>query len=352
MPKRRAFTLVELLVTIVIIMMLTAIAIPVLAPALAGRRQREASREVTSYFAQARDTAMSTGRATGVMLERFTGAGNASTSALIKAGLPAPTPVPEMCLTLWQVEVPPPYSGDTLYSRALVVGGFGSGAIAGLGTPGGGAPEGFGLVRIGDYIKFNAQGHQYQIISGAIESDSNIPYNSTTMRYLAPPTSANPWQIVPTGGTTALVPDFPLGVPYQIMRQPVKTSTPPLQLPEGIVVDLAASGMMPASTTPITPFGLSFCPLDDTNANQPFFPNDVIPVVVLFSPTGSVERIACSGPDASGQPTPYALPPTTPIFLLLGQRDKVPAANSAGAENWRDPTNLWITIFPQNGLVT
>ncbi|MBX9790781.1 MAG: prepilin-type N-terminal cleavage/methylation domain-containing protein [Pirellulales bacterium] len=355
--NRPGFTLVELLVTLVIIMMLTAIAVPVLAPALAGRRQREASREVTSYFALARDTAMRTGRATGVMLERFTGAGNASAKALIAAGLP-PTPVPEMCLTLWQVEVPPPYSGDTLYSRAFVLGGFGVGQIAAIVTPGSSVPEAYGLVRIGDTIKFNTQGHLYQIIGGT--PDTTISPNPTGL--LAPPTPGAPWTIMPIGGTTAFVPSFALGVPYQIMRQPVKTSAPPLQLPEGIVVDLAASGMTPQWTGSVPPyagfnpanvaFTASFCPLDATGAPQ--FPSDSIPIIVLFSPTGSVERMAFSGPNPSNasQPMPFAVPPTTPIFLLLGQREKVPAASNVNNENWRDATNLWITIFPQTGLVT
>jgi len=348
--KAAGFTLVELLVTLVIIMMLTAVAVPVLAPALAGRRQREASREVTSYFTLARDTAMRTGRATGVMLERFTGAGNASAKALILAGQPL-TPVPEMCLTLWQVEVPPPYSGDTLYSRALV--GLdpndGLTKIWSLGTT---QSEGYGLVRIGDYIKFNTQGHQYQILNGTI--DTSISPNP--LGFLAPPLQNSPWVIVPVGGTTALPPVFiPTALPYQIMRQPVKTSTPPLQLPEGIVIDLASSGTTPASTA--TTFATtfltsSFCPLDLSNSNQPQFPTDVIPIVVLFSPTGSVERIAFSGPDASSQPTPYAMPPTTPIFFLVGQREKIPAAGNANNENWRDPTSLWISIFPRTGLVT
>ncbi len=350
--KAPGFTLVELLVTLVIVMMLTAVAVPVLAPALAGRRQREASREVTSYFTLARDTAMRTGRATGVMLERFTGAGNASAKALIQAGQPL-VPVPEMCLTLWQVEVPPPYSGDTLYSRAFVTGGLGGGAIMALGTPGSAVPEAYGLVRIGDTIKFNTQGHQYQILSGTV--DTTISPNP--LGFLAPPTNSNPWTIVPVGGTTPFVPSFPLGVPYQIIRQPVKTSAPPLQLPERIVIDLASSGTTPPSTgtTFATTFlTSSFCPLDMGNGNQPQFPLDVIPIVVLFSPAGTVERIAFSGPSPSDptQAMPYAMPPTTPIFFLLGLREKVPAAGNANNENWRDPTSLWITIFPRTGLVT
>ena len=350
--KAPGFTLVELLVTLVIVMMLTAVAVPVLAPALAGRRQREASREVTSYFTLARDTAMRTGRATGVMLERFTGAGNASAKALIQAGQPL-VPVPEMCLTLWQVEVPPPYSGDTLYSRAFVSGGLGGGAIMALGTPGSAVPEAYGLVRIGDTIKFNTQGHQYQILSGTV--DTTISPNP--LGFLAPPTNSNPWGIVPVGGTTPFVPSFPLGVPYQIIRQPVKTSAPPLQLPERIVIDLASSGVTPPSTTPFSLAGASFCGLDLANSNQPYLPLDVIPIVVLFAPSGSVERVAFSIPDrAVPDPAAIALPvaqaPTAPIFFLLGLREKVPAAGNANNENWRDPTSLWITIFPRTGLVT
>lgn len=351
------FTLVELLVTLVIIMMLTAVAVPVLAPALVGRRQREASREVTSYFTLARDTAMRTGRATGVMVERFTGAGNASASAMIKAGLPGATPIPEMSVTLWQVEVPPPYSGDTLLSRATVIGGFGRGAITFLGTSG--ISEGLDLVRLGDYIKFNTQGHQYQIVGLVDGSGADLAL--PTSFYLPLPAPNAFWKIVPVGGTTALVPSFG-GVPYQIMRQPVRTSTPPLQLPEGIVIDLASSGVTPPWTGPPQPWAgttadtssltLSFCPLDTSNA--PVFQSDVIPIVVLFSPTGSVERIAVSGPNPSlpGQTLPYALPPTAPIYFLLGLREKVPAAGSANNENWRDPTSLWITIYPRTGLVT
>ncbi len=335
--RSRGFTLVELLVTLVIIMMLTAIAVPVLAPALAGRRQREASREVTSYFAQARDTAMRSGRATGVMLERFTGAGNASTKALVNAGLP-PNPVPEMCLTLWQVEVPPPYSGDMLNSRATVMGGFGSGAITALGSPG----EGIDMVRIGDYVKFNTQGHQYQILGLIDGSGNQLP--PPTTQFLPPPQTNSFWQIMPVGGTTAFVPDFQLGVPYQIIRQPVKTSTPPLQLPEGIVVDLAASG----ASTPVT----NFCITDQTNAS--LFPLDTSAIIVMFSPSGGVERLYCSLQVANPNvaPVPHLQPPIGPIFFLLGQRERIPSANNQTEENWRDPTSLWITIFPQTGLVT
>jgi hypothetical protein len=266
-----------------------------------------------------------------------------------------------MCLTLWQVEVPPPYSGDTIYSRATVVGGYGAGAITFFGTASN--QEGYELVRLGDYIKFNTQGHQYQIVGLVDGSGVDLPLPTTF--YLPvpqPQPNALFWKIVPVGGTTALVPSF-AGVPYQIMRQPVKTSTPPLQLPEGMVIDLAASGMTPPWTGPAQPWTgtpadttsltVSFCPLDTSNA--PIYRNDAVPIVVLFSPTGSVERIAVSGPNPSDptQTMPVALPPTAPVFFLIGQRDKVPAAQQLpNTENWRDPASLWLTIFPRTGLVT
>ena len=53
----RGFTLVELLVVVLILLLITGISIPLIAPALQGRHVREASRLVNSYFAVARDTA-------------------------------------------------------------------------------------------------------------------------------------------------------------------------------------------------------------------------------------------------------------------------------------------------------
>jgi hypothetical protein len=139
------------------------------------------------------------------------------------------------------------------------------------------------------------------------------------------------------------------------MRQPVKTSTPPLQLPEGIVIDLASSGITPPSANPFSPTGTTFCALD--SANQPYVLTDSIPVIILFSPTGSIERVAYSEadrplPDPAATARPVAQAPTAPIFFLLGLREKIPSAVNTNNENWRDPTSLWITLFPQTGLVT
>src|SRR5215218_2876142 len=65
------FTLIELLLVVVILLVITAISIPVIGPSLEGRHIREASRQVNSYFAVARDTALRNGRPVGVMIQRF-----------------------------------------------------------------------------------------------------------------------------------------------------------------------------------------------------------------------------------------------------------------------------------------
>ena len=88
---RSGVTLLELLVVILILLMITAAAIPLIAPALDNRRMREASRLASTFISGARSRAIQTGRETGVQLLRFNGNPYATTLAY--------------------VEVPPPYGG-------------------------------------------------------------------------------------------------------------------------------------------------------------------------------------------------------------------------------------------------
>ncbi|MFZ5831102.1 MAG: prepilin-type N-terminal cleavage/methylation domain-containing protein, partial [Planctomycetota bacterium] len=99
-PYRRGMTLIELLVVITIIVIVLGAALPALQPALEGRAVREAARSVSVYLGSARNRALETGRPCGVVLMR----------AIEEGG----------CDRLSQVEIPPPYAGDTMESTVRV----------------------------------------------------------------------------------------------------------------------------------------------------------------------------------------------------------------------------------------
>jgi prepilin-type N-terminal cleavage/methylation domain-containing protein len=69
--RRRGFTLVELLTVVSIILLLTAVVIPIALPSLEGRQKREAARQLNSFIVGARTRARQTGRPVGVWLERY-----------------------------------------------------------------------------------------------------------------------------------------------------------------------------------------------------------------------------------------------------------------------------------------
>ncbi len=191
---RYGFTLIELLVVITILLMVTAAAIPIMAPALENRRLREASRLVASFIQGARSRAIQTGRPVGVRFERFN-------------GLP-------FAMRLTYVEVPPPYSGDTPTSMMLV---SPSGQITGFLNSV--DTQWQNLVRVGDTVTLGYHGMTY-----VISSVSGVSYGQTIS---TAPSSSNPWQLATTNGNPINLPaGYGNGVPFQIIRQPVRSHQP------------------------------------------------------------------------------------------------------------------------------
>jgi prepilin-type N-terminal cleavage/methylation domain-containing protein len=225
---RGAFTLIEMLIVISILMILAGAAANVMRPALDGRRIREAARAVNVYLSSARNRAMETGRPCGVILRRFN-----NTAAV---------------MNLDQCEVPACYSGE-LESSTATVSSNGSTVTANLGA----APPA-GVVNSGDLIQFNYQGPLYKIDS---------PGATITASLYSSQDQAIPW----TGQS----------VPYRIFRSPSKASVmslqaQPLQLPAASIVDLNASSI---DGTPPLLFSTS------TTAD----------VMITFAPNGSVDRV-------------------------------------------------------------
>ncbi|HWB11614.1 MAG TPA: type II secretion system protein [Pirellulales bacterium] len=90
---RRGVTLIELLVVIMIMLMITAITIPVIAPSIKNREVREAARMIDVFINGAKTRALQSGHIYGVMIERVPGQPNAA-------------------VTLSYCEQPDPYTGD------------------------------------------------------------------------------------------------------------------------------------------------------------------------------------------------------------------------------------------------
>lgn len=333
----RGVTVLELLIVMTILLMITASTIPFVLPAVQNRRMRESSRLVSTYISSARSRAIETGRPVGVQFQRFN-------------ALP-------LAYTLSYVEVPPPYSGESAAASCQV---SNSGSIqANVGVLANFNPA---QIRVGDQIQFNFQGPRYTItgpdlgmmLDGIIDSPPDSMTPTTLTLGPLPAGVRAPWTATPVRAT------------YQIFRQPVGSSMPPLQLPEGICVDLHSSGIGSSGVFPI-PETPPILPADWTTKTPLTFDP-----IVMFGPNGSFEWVYVA-PDRLNAAVPVR--PSGPVFFLIGRRDLMAdvSKNSPQVdENLFDPRdprlmpmppptpaptfgyleNFWVTISPQTGLVT
>ena len=312
-------TLIELLIVMAIMLMVTAAAIPMIVPATRNRQMRESVRLVNSYIAGARARAIETGRPVGVMFERFNGQ--------------------NFSMNLSYVEVPLPYSGDTVNSRVLVSGGEITSFVSGDALW-------QNQIRYGDLVKLNYRGESFILTSTTTPPDTKVGRVVTTA-----PGGTDRWYLYSTisGGIPSNLPQSysnSPGTPFQIFRQPVRSSAAPLQLPEGIVVDLQLSGI---GLGPSGIFG---------NINTGTTPPTYNPVtwnpIVMFSPNGAVSSVHMS----QGM-----LRPNSPIYFLMGRRELMHDVSKSGYdENLYDPNttnpenqylqNFWISIANTTGTVT
>lgn len=346
---RHAFTLIELLVVIAILLMITAAAIPIMVPAMSGRKTREAARITSSFFGAARARAIENGRPVGVLVERYRFPNSTPTSS-----------DPRYSLVLSMIEVPEPWAGDYLNSQISITP---KGCLAGFVTNDSGWMQ--AKIRPGDQVKVDYRGRVYTLFageafndldgnntysngepyvdadgdgsytpaaSGLLDSDGNfaLPPNLTsdpkqlwTLGCLDPGAPLQPALGPQSLGTTARG--------FQIIRQPTRSSSPPVQLPDDLIIDLEMSGAygIPSWTSAFT--------------DQP---------AVIFAPNGSVSWVY----DGS---TPKR--PLGPIFFLIGRRDLMRDVTPNGQDLnlGNDPQqanvglkNLWVGIGHQTGLIT
>ena len=333
--------MLELLVVLIILLMVTAAAIPIMAPALDNRRMREAARMTSTFINGARSRAIQTGREVGVQLIRFNGQPYA--------------------IQMAYVEVPPPYGGDVTGATVTIQ--EDASPTDSVGPPIGtnlvngtylrltfvAGSFNYNLVRVRDQIQLNYQGPRYTIIGPDADSDgvvdSSLGYIFAAL-WSTTTTTTQPW---PWGAA-------PIDrIAYQIFRQPTRSSDTPMQLPEGVVIDLMYSGEGTAGY-----WGGGTINQPDqwqTNPPVPFDP------IITFTPNGAVGHVGTTDLHRPGGI----------IYLLVGRRELVPdAATVKGSGNPplnedknvfdSDPVNtepdnaylrnFWIAIGYQTGQVT
>ena len=389
-------TLIELLIVIVILTTLVAAAIPILSPSSNDRRIREASRAINTYITAAQTKAMELRRPVGVALKKL----SADTGSANDNGV---------CLELYQVEQPPTFTGFDETSAVRI--------SLDQATPNqvriqfvrrgnmynrdqDQLPDGWdrdeippGVFRRGDRIKvagnlyrfsdttpdLNASGF-YQTNSGEpdgvlfaqVENDSgqmlSFVFDHTGFRVKPVANQA--------GRVAMLRENFPVGalptvgVPpfwsepavYKILRQPSPTSAEPYQLPEGIAIDLRASG----DSRDVYHNAEHQQPIDRNN-NQ-------TPIMIMFTPEGTVHRVVLNvGPGLSGYDNIISDPVVSSIFLLIGPRENIPVAHWTSDNtlkqvginqltnteleelktsiNWLNTESRWVAIGAQSGRV-
>src|SRR6476660_1917264 len=106
--RRPAFTLLASLIVVTIILILLAVALPLIRYSLDESKVREASRQLSSHLSLAKSRASSSGRPCGLWLIGE------------QVGNPNATPGSFQTTQLFVAEVPAAYAGDILEARVVV----------------------------------------------------------------------------------------------------------------------------------------------------------------------------------------------------------------------------------------
>jgi len=302
-PRRRsAFTLIEMMVVILLIVLMTSILIPVLSSASDVRRAREGARVLSTLINAAQMQASVSGRGSAVWIQRLK---NSSGAAINSSA----------AMELVLADVPPPYLGDTLSSTANVSTGSVVTFTNGTGSP----PPNLTAAGIqnGDLIRFSYRGEFYVLTS----------------------IGANVWSIAPLDSTQA----YPVNgnLPFQIYRRPIKSLASAVQLTDGVAIDLGFSGA--DFNTSGTNFNFQFSAAS----------GDAGQIIITFSPTGALDLVYIVS-STTGSASVFR--PLSGVYLLVGKIEKIPpqaqSAQNPYPANWQDFDCRWVGIGRQTGLVT
>ncbi len=405
---RRGLTLIELLVSIVILVTVLGAVIPVISPNNDARRIRQGARQIQSMFVQAQSLAAREGRPYGIAF-RETGTDADGDGDYDDLDGDGNIDGDATALEAYFISEPKPYTGFSEYSRVrLLPRGADpndpvlmqfvlAGPPTGQPFPNDLVDDQFppNLIRRGARIEVG--GVVYRMIDpdqfgddnpvdqpdeeidfpkGEFYTLQNLKPNQTWL--CVPETLHPPLPVhVPAGGPIATNP-----LPYKFLRQasslatrPGNSAEPPLQLPRGVGIDLAASGLdviFPNPSLALSP-QFSFTSMQSAlqtqlNANPwPFL--RPLSVDVMFAPSGRLEGIWVNGEKLQGSPDR--------LYLLLGRAENsvrpgsekladcdfnstdVPSDADGDATvlerrqrvNWLNGDSLWVTVSAPTGRI-
>jgi prepilin-type N-terminal cleavage/methylation domain-containing protein len=351
--RPRGLTLIELLVTIVIMVTVLAGALPLLSPNNNARKLREASRQLNSLLSQAQAQAARDGRAVGV--------------AFREAG--ASAPFSGMALEAYLIAEPPPFAGFSQHSRVAVARPRADDKLT-YGQQDGANANGNGGTMFDPRYRGYPVWELYFSLYGA---EDPIPprmlRNGDVLNI-----DGNVFMIVDDGGGTenahqidpltghVLPTSFLLAIwlnnsgqqlaigaakPYTIARQPMNTSDQPLQFPRGVGIDMDASGA--------TGVGPSM-PIDFDAGGQTV-------VGIMFSPNGSIESVYRDGVRQEGVEQIYLLvglfgngnngsQDPNDYDFASGTVDNDELAQRRTRLNWLNADSRWVTVNRAGRVIT
>jgi prepilin-type N-terminal cleavage/methylation domain-containing protein len=380
---RPGFTLIEMMVVLLILVIMTSIMIPVMSSASDTRRAREGARVLSTMLASAQTQAQVSGRPSAVWIQRLTNSAGGAIN-------------PASAIDIYLADVPPPFLGETLASTAVVtpvpnLGGPSTSATVVVSHPGSSStssPVTENIlqdgVQTGDLIRFEFRGELYV-----------LTYNTTT----------SAWTMAPLDSTflgTAQAWPPAAALPFQIFRRPVKSMASAVQLSDGVAIDLAWSGADPnwalslsAPPTPLTiqqdwwasstgatwftkPFFVPTSSSASTNTTEtnyfkttygatgfaPTNPADTGAIIITFNSSGALDLVYSLAivPNTSPSLPPiqavFTARPYSGVYLLVGKVENVPLSIPGAASttmptapNLFDGNSRWVAIN-RNGLVT
>jgi prepilin-type N-terminal cleavage/methylation domain-containing protein len=297
--SRLAFTLVELLVVMSIMVLLVAASVPMLKPMLESQKTRNAAETVAAALQRVRFKAMEEQASCGIQLVPFETEQNVSLQMRL---------IKQANNLLNSSDYRAQIINGNIYLYAYNSPNW----VRQTNATDSAWVEWNQYVQPGYEVQFGHQGRFYKL---ATATTLDAPYDNLTL-----PEDAN---VANTTVSNALE--------YKVIQPPRTTLIPPVVLPRGTVIDLAFSAGCIAPEDP-----------DPTkyNHNKLFF-NGPNPPQIMFTPSGYVDYF-------NGTYNPFY---GGLIYFCIGEWERGLNLAEDGKNNIETMTNFWVTIHPQTGQV-